>query len=376
VRSFVRWAGGPRTLLFDLVVAAAVTALAVVLAGGALTWPPVVVVAVFGALLVRRRYPLVTLAVVSVALLAGTNVLAVVVALYTVAVRYGPSRQVALALVVASADFLVPADIRWGEDWPYVLLGGGMFVLIPLLAGLWMHQRAGLLAALRERADQAERERDLLTERAVAAERRRIAGEMHDVVAHRVSVIAVQAGALTMICADEKTAGAAEVIRSNSRAALTELRDVLRVLRDGDADERGAHPPTGLDGVPALVEDARAAGTRAELELPDPVPPVAVPVGRAAYRVVQEALTNIGKHAPGARATVAVAVRGDELTVEVIDSGAHGRVPAHELPSSGFGLVGMRERVALAGGTVHTGPYRDGFRVRAVFPLDTDEEAG
>ncbi|GAA3801346.1 MULTISPECIES: sensor histidine kinase [Amycolatopsis] len=368
----VRWAGGPRPLLFDLAVAGFFTWLAITNVSAPVAWPPVVAAAVFGALLVRRRFPLAALVIVGAALVAGANLLPLVVAVYTLASRRGPGRQTAAGGAVALAAFLLPAGIRWSEDWPYVLLGAGVFLLVPLLAGLWWHQRAKLLAALRERAEQAERERDLLTERAVVAERRRIAGEMHDVVAHRVSVIAVQAGALTVTC-DGQAAAAAEVIRQNSTAALTELREVLRVLRDGEAE---VHPPSGLDGLGALVDDARAAGTRAELSLPDPLPEVAIPVGRAAYRVVQEALTNIGKHAPGARARVAVAVRGAELTVEVADDGPGDRAPAHELPSSGFGLVGMRERVGLAGGTVHTGRSGSGFLVRAVFPLTEDEEAG
>ncbi|GAB3582137.1 histidine kinase [Amycolatopsis endophytica] len=369
----VRWAGGPRSLVFDVAVAAFFAWLAIAKVSAPIAWPPAVAVAVFGALLARRRYPLAAVVVVGAALVAGASPLPLVVAVYTLASRRGPVWPTAAGAVVAVAAFLIPAEIRWSDDWPYVLLAAGMFLLVPLLAGLWVHQRAKLLTALRERAEQAERERDLLTERAVVAERRRIAGEMHDVVAHRVSVIAVQAGALTVICADEQAAAAAEVIRQNSTAALTELREVLRVLRDGAAD---VHPPTGLDGLPALVDDARSAGTRAELNLPDPVPEVAVPVARAAYRVVQEALTNIGKHAPGARARVAVAVRGDELAVEVADDGSGARPPAHELPSSGFGLVGMRERVGLAGGTVHTGRSGDGFLVRAVFPLVRDEEDG
>lgn len=366
--ALVRWGGGPRTVLLDFVVAGLV-------AWGGVSetkvphWPAALAVAIFLALLVRRRWPLATVVVCCGVMLAGANLLPAFVALYTQAARRGPRRWTWLAVVLTILALGHQADVHWVTDWKYVLLAVSVFVLLPLFAGFWMYQRANLLDALRGRAEQAERERDLLAERAVTAERRRIAGEMHDVVAHRVSVIALQAGALTMICEDERASEAAEVIRTNSTAALSELRDVLRVLRTEDTE---AAPPPGLGGIRQLVAGARSAGVAVELDLPDVLPEASAAIERAAYRVTQEALTNATKHAPGAPVRIVVGARGTGLLVEVTND--RPAAPGSALPGSGYGLVGMRERVELAGGTVHTGPTADGgYRVQASFPRRQDE---
>jgi signal transduction histidine kinase len=330
-------------------------------------WPPVVVVAVFAALVVRRRWPVLSMVICCLVLLAGANMLPAVVALYTLASRRGAALVAWLAGAAACVLLLVVGHVRWSTDWKYVLLGAGVFVVLPLLAGFWMLQRRTLLEALRGRADQAERERDLLARHAVAAERRRIAGEMHDVVAHRVSVIAVQAGALSVV-GDDRAGRIGEVIRQSSTATLSELRDMLRVLR---SDETETGPTQGIDAIGTLVAQSRAVGIDVTPRLPDPPPDAPDAIGRAAFRVVQEGLTNVGKHAPGARAQVVVDVSGDDLVVEVVNT-APADAPA-ALPSSGLGLIGMRERVTLAGGTVVTGPTDEGgYRVRAVFPLRQD----
>ena len=343
---------------------------------------PVAVTGLFGVLRVRRRWPTVTVVVVALGTLLGANYLADVVALYTIASCRGPVPRTWLSVLLVLGVEVFHAAPDWNVEWKYVLLAVVMLMGLPLLGGFWMYQRAKLLDALRDRAEQAERERDLLADRAVAAERRRIAGEMHDVVAHRVGVIALQAGALTVISDDERTGAVAEVIRQSSTAALAELRDVLTVLRADepepvDGDFSGdASPPVGLDGVCELVRERRDTGLAVELDLPDPLPETSVPVGRAAYRVVQEALTNAGKHAPGAAVRVRVRSTGDDLVVEVVNtavpagvSGPARAAGAAALPSSGYGLVGMRERVTLAGGAVRTGPTETGgYQVRAVFP--------
>jgi signal transduction histidine kinase len=378
VSRLLRWDGGTRALLVDVALAGVVAWLGLD-SSRARAWTPLVAAVVFAALLVRRRWPLLTMAISIVGLLSGMNLLSAVVALYTLASRRGPAVRTWIAAAATVAAFLSPKPVNWSTDWKYVLLGCGLFVLVPLLAGYWMFQRTGLLEALRGRAEQAERESELLAERAVAAERRRIAGEMHDVVAHRVSVIAVQSGALTVLPGDERVGQVAEVIRNNSTAALAELRDVLRVLR-ADNDEAAAPaevaPPPGLDGIPSLVDDSRATGTVVDFEMPVPLPETTAPVARAAYRVAQEALTNVNKHAHGSRARVTLTATGDGLAVEVANTRPEGRAPlATELPSSGYGLVGMRERVALAGGTVRAGHTDDGgFLVHAVFPPRFDGE--
>ncbi|MEU0092338.1 histidine kinase [Kribbella sp. NPDC006257] len=176
-----------------------------------------------------------------------------------------------------------PAPNHRNVGWVELHATSGLFVAVPMLLGLWVFQRRALLVALRERAEQAERERDLRAERVVVAERRRIAREMHDVVAHRVSAIALQSGALTMTAPDEHTEQVAEVIRRTSTAALTELREILQVLREEQPGEPG-HVAPSLGAVPVLVSEAASSGLVVSLELPDPVPEVAPAAGRAAYR--------------------------------------------------------------------------------------------
>ena len=350
--------------MFDVLVAAVGAVIGIGGHGGGPFPFWVELVVLFPALLVRRRRPLVAISVTLLDMFFRANPIPAMIALYTLASRRGPGKQVwimsGISLVAA-----VVLSIPIGQFFLVLLLFMAMLVAFPVLTGLWMYQRRKLLDVLRGRAEQAERERDLLADRAVAAERRRIAGEMHDVVAHRVGVIAIQANALTVVAKDAQTSEVAEIIQHNSTAALAELRDVLSVLREhGDAESS----PLGLDGIRELAQDARGAGRAVELNLPERLPTTTEPVGRAAYRVVQEALTNVAKHAPGATARICVEADLGRLTVEVVNDRATTVHPA-TLPSSGYGLVGMRERVTLAGGTIHTGPFADGYRVRAVFPL-------
>ncbi len=361
------WDGRALLLALDVAVAAAI--IAVTLAGGdprdphpALYVPAVVVSGL--ALLVRRRWPFLVLLVAVACMPAGVTLLPLMVAQYSVAVRYGVSVVTGLAVVIAGIAGNVVPVLRAPANFTLLVLVLGFFVLGPALAGLWMHQRAALLAVLRERADEAERTRTLLADQAVFAERRRIAREMHDVVAHRVTAVALQAGALSLRAPDEKTEQAAETIRATSASALDELRDILRVLRDDAVEVPGAGVLASLED---LVEEVTATGARVELALPDPLPVVPDQVGRAVYRVVQEALTNAGKHAPHAAVDVRLDVTGDRLAVEVTN-----RLTPHgsAVPGSGYGLVGMRERVELAGGDLRTGPAGDGrFRVLARFPV-------
>ncbi|WP_410617436.1 sensor histidine kinase [Amycolatopsis sp. lyj-109] len=284
---------------------------------------------------------------------------------YSVAARHGVSWWTGAAVVVCAVAGNVVQVVREPFQLTTAVLVLVVFLLGPVPAGLWMHQRAALLGVLRDRAEEAERTRTLLADQAVFAERRRIAREMHDVVAHRVTAVALQAGALSLRAPDEKTEQAAETIRATSAVALDELRAVLRVLRD-DAPSGGVDPGV-LASLEDLVAEVAATGARVELTLPDPLPAVPGQVGRAVYRVVQESLTNAGKHAPHAAVDVRLAVTGDRLAVEVTN-----RLTPHgsAVPGSGYGLVGMRERVKLAGGDLRTGPTGDGrFRVHAEFPV-------
>ena len=368
------WDGKLRSLLFDI----AVAVLAVNAGANVTHGPPVVVasvtVAAGVALALRRRFPWLAVAATGGLSLVTAQLVAGVIAVYTMARRRGPCKQLWIAGALVEGFFVLGGGLRGGQFEIVPVLVVTLFVVGSAgLLGLWIFQRKMLVVSYQERAEQAERERDLLAEREVAAERRRIAREMHDVVAHRVSVISLQAGALTMNAQDERTAEVAEVIRSTSGTALTELRTMLRVLRDdesGSPQQDGgelASDPT-LGSIAPLVRQFTGSGANVRLEVPDPVPDTSAEVGRAAYRVVQEALTNAAKHAPHAAVLVSVAEEDEGLVVTV--SNRRGRsTDTDAVPGSGYGLIGMRERVTLAGGTLSTGRTDSGgYRVRAIFP--------
>ncbi|GAA1687547.1 histidine kinase [Kribbella yunnanensis] len=358
------WDGKRRTLAFDVLFTLLVASGLVleISKNSDLRWYTLLLVATqSAAMLVRRRFPLLFMALTPVA--QWWPSVQVTIASYTVASRKGLHWQTAVSFVIGSAVILffpTKREAGIGADVGYVVF----FVLVPMLIGLWVYQRRALLVALRERAEQAERERDLRSERVVVAERRRIAREMHDVVAHRVSAIALQSGALTMTAPDKQTEEVAEIIRKTSTAALTELREILQVLRDELPGEPG-HVAPSLDAVPVLVADAVDTGLKVNLTLPDPVPEVDPAAGRAAYRVIQESLTNATKHAPGVVVSVTVAVDNEKLVVEVTNPRGVGQ---SVVPGSGYGLLGMRERVTLAGGSLQTGWIGGVFQVRAVLP--------
>jgi signal transduction histidine kinase len=223
------------------------------------------------------------------------------------------------------------------------------------------------------RAELAERERDLAAREAVAEERARIARELHDVVAHGVSVMVVQAQAGPRLLADpEQVRGAFRSIETTGREALVELRRLLGVLRGGD-EHAATAPQPGLGSLDSLLEQVRDAGLRVDLRVEGE--PVQLPAGvdLSAYRIVQEGLTNTLKHAGRAEAEVIVRYHPSALELEILDNGVG--APAR-LNGSGHGLVGMRERIALYGGTFEAGS-RDGhgFVVRAQLPLTAEPVA-
>jgi signal transduction histidine kinase len=248
------------------------------------------------------------------------------------------------------------------------------------LVGAWVLgdrarvQRA-LAAELAERAARLERERAAEARRAVAEERTRIARELHDVVAHHVSMMVVQAeaGPVAVEGDPARAAGAFEAIAATGRQALVEMRRLLGVLRgDGDRDQTPSlAPQPGLADVGSLVEQVGRAGLRVELVVEGTEAPLPAGVDLSAYRIVQEALTNAVKHAGPGRARVLVRYGEHDLEVHVRDEG--GRGPALARPAdgrAGQGLVGMRERVNLFGGELHAGPGPDGgFTVDARLPL-------
>jgi signal transduction histidine kinase len=245
-----------------------------------------------------------------------------------------------------------------------VLLMGSAMLGLPLVAGLWVRARRQVLDGMREQAGQLLREQVLRADQARDQERARIAREMHDVVAHRVSLMVLHAGALEVGAPDVRTAEAAALIGGVGREALTNLREVLGVLRSPDP-VRGPQPT--LADLDRLLDQSRALGivvNRHDEGEARPLPPTAE---RTAYRVVQEALTNVHKHAGNAETDVHLRYRPAELEILIRNRPAGGA--DGDLPGSGWGLVGLRERVELVGGRLEAGPrHEGGFQVLAEIP--------
>lgn len=251
------------------------------------------------------------------------------------------------------------------------LFANGLAFAVVWIVGEGVRSRRERLAEAEERAARIERERDANARQAVSSERLRIAQELHDVVAHAMSVIAVQSGmgAHVIDSQPDEAKKALQAIETTSRRALDELRRMLGVLRE-EGDRGGALAPAPrADDVETLVETVRAAGVPVEVRwdglTADVMPPDSVLLNR--YRILQEALTNVLKHAGSASVTVSIVERPGETTIEVVDDGRGlAVIPKPPGAAPGHGLVGMRERVALFGGSLETGPRRGGgFRVFA-----------
>lgn len=251
----------------------------------------------------------------------------------------------------------------------------GATIAAAMVVGLWyvgrrLRFRGEYLRLLEERARHLERERNVESERAVAAERARIAREMHDVVAHQVSLMTVQAGAARTVSeSDPKAAGVAmAAVESAGRQAMSEMRHLLSVLRPVDAED-ALGPQPGLADLPALVQKVGAVGPVVRLqtggELCD-LPPL---VELSAYRIVQEALTNVIKHAgPRVQVDVSVERRGESVALTIRDDGEGGNTEQ----AGGHGIVGMRERAELLGGWLDARRRpKGGFEVRAVLPIES-----
>jgi signal transduction histidine kinase len=319
----------------------------------------------------RRRWP-VGLALVLVALSTFSEVVggAMIVALFSVAIHRPPRITMRLfALSVLAALVYVVVRPEPGEPWLLLFLFGVAIQGAAVGWGLFIRARRQLIESLRDRAARAETEAQLRAEQAQQRARDEIAREMHDVLGHRLSLLSVHAGALEFRpgASPEEIAGAAKVIRENAHQALQDLREVIGVLRA----PVGELPQPTLADVRELVAESDRAGMRVGLgeEVGGAVPDL---VGRTAYRVVQEALTNARKHAPGAAVDVHLAGGpGQGLTVEVCnqppDPGP-ADAPAGD-PGAGQGLVGLAERVALASGRLEHGPTpAGGWRLVAWLP--------
>ena len=349
--SAVSWTPGPDQAPLPAVVAASITV-------GLLL------------LLLRRRLPLVPFLVAAV---LGAVMPAIGGAIPLAAYAVGRYTDRWPVRVVAGVTGTIAVSQFWTEPSTGEIVGGlagvAFVVLLPGAIGAWLRARADLMTALTERARRAEAERELLAHEAIAAERARIAREMHDAVGHRVSLMVLQAGAIEMAAHDrDRVEQLACHVQLAGRQALDELRQAVGVLRGGEDDGAPLTPQPGLDDLARLVSGCRAAGMTVELVPPSPdAAPVEPAVSRAAYRVVQESLTNAGKHAPGAPVTVTVRREPDQLVVRVVNGTA--TAPATPGDGGGFGLLGLQERVRTLDGRLRTEPRLDGgFLVEAVLP--------
>ncbi|HET9719338.1 MAG TPA: histidine kinase, partial [Solirubrobacteraceae bacterium] len=237
-------------------------------------------------------------------------------------------------------------------------------------AGLYVRTRAEYILGLRERAERLERERELLSDQAVSDERVRIARELHDVVAHNVSLMVVQAQALAATSSGDGSQGEAlNRIGDLGREAMSEMHRMLGVLRVQDATGAEREPQPGVRDLSALVARTREAGLEVRLGVEGQERELAPGIDLSLYRIVQEALTNVIRHARAEHVSVKLAYRPDSLEVDVVDDGT-AAVMVPDAPSEGHGLVGMRERVTLLGGALSAGPRTDGpgYRVHALLP--------
>jgi signal transduction histidine kinase len=298
----------------------------------------------------------------------GGPSLAFFVAMYGVG-RYTAELRTSLIAVLTAAAIVVAAAIYDGDEIADLVLAATVVPFLPWYIGRRVAARRDYLRLLEDRAALLERERVAELRQAIEEERRSIARELHDVVAHRVSLMTVQAGAAQVILDEDprRAAKAMNDVEDAGRAALDELRHLLDVLGPRSGEQPRA-PAASLADLPAIAERMEDAGLAVSLfveGLPDNLP---TRVDLSAFRIVQESLTNALRHAgPGATATVRVAVDGDELCLDVVDDGAGG---SSWTGGSGRGLAGMRERAELLGGWFEAGPAEaGGFRVRAGIPL-------
>jgi signal transduction histidine kinase len=341
----------------------------------------------------RRQYPQEVFIISGAAVFADmktghlspVSAVGALIALYTVSSLCDRRWSIA-AGVVAWLGVMSAALIR---DRPVALSLQALVAPLALIAATWLigdnlRVRRAYVAQLEERAERLETEREAETRRAADGERARIARELHDVVAHHVSVIAVQAGAARMVAESSSTSSGEPQTTSDNmlasievtaRQALAELRRALGVLRKGE-DRPDHTPQPGLDQLDSLIDQVRVAGTPVEMTVSGQVPE-ALPQGvnLSAYRIVQEALTNVLKHGGGAPTRVAMRFSDDGLDLSVTDSGSN--VPqvasggTQHQPGGGHGIIGMRERVAMFGGDLQAGPLPGGgYEVRAHIPCD------
>ena len=326
----------------------------------------------------RRRRPaasaIVVMASAAVASLAWgaaestAAFLAMLVALFSgTAYARRPAPVVAACLAGLAVHNAVDPSVASVVDWFW----SAGFAVVAVLLGAAVRSRQLRIVSLTHHSDRLAREYDERVAAATAAERAAIARELHDVVAHAVSVIVIHAQAGSRAVDDDPATASRllDTIEATGRSALADLRRLLRLLSSEDAP---VDPSPGLAQLESLVAGFRLAGLDVALALPEPLPALSGAADLAAYRLVQEALTNTLRHAPRASAAVVAAVTEGGLELAVEDDGRGG--PAPTSPGTGRGLIGMRERVTMAGGTLlESAPTGHGFRVRARLPLGEPE---
>ncbi|MFF1299693.1 MULTISPECIES: sensor histidine kinase [unclassified Streptomyces] len=336
------------------------------------------------ALVFRRRAPMTVLALTGgfsiVECVTGDPrapvAMSAVIALFTVASatdRPTAWRVGLLTMTVLTAAAMLGGPLPW-----YAQENLGIFAWtgIGATAGDAVRSRRAFVQAIRDRAEKAERTREEEARRRVAEERLRIARDLHDVVAHHIALVNVQAGVAAHVM-DKRPDQAKEAlahVREASRSALNELRATVGLLRQSGDPEAPTEPAPGLDRLDELVGTFRSAGQHVEVARADSDTTLPAAVDLAAYRVIQEALTNVQKHAgTEAKAEVSVVRVGPNIEITVLDNGAGEDEPAD---GGGHGLLGMRERVTALRGTLTTGPrYGGGFRVHAILPVKTRSRA-
>jgi signal transduction histidine kinase len=331
-------------------------------------------VAATAALWWRRRHPIEVLAAV---LLIGLGLKdEVIVQLESVVVLYQVAATRPPPVIGACVGAIFAAVVMHWELWGAhgdiggILLGTAVLCGVSVAFGLGVASRRANTNALRERAERLDRERELLADQAVSDERVRIARELHDVVAHNVSLMVVQAQALGATVKEPQVAESTTVIADLGRQAMTEMHRTLELLRDRD-HSGGRTPRPGLASLDKLVEQSRAAGLAVDLAVEGAPRELSQSLDLSAFRIVQEALTNVRKHAPGAGTGVTIGY-GERALDLLVRNGGGGVSTNGGGNGGGHGITGMRERVALFGGRLEAGPRGDdGFEVHATLPYQS-----
>jgi signal transduction histidine kinase len=298
--------------------------------------------------------------------------LPILAVLYTIATR--TQWRVAAAAAAGAAGVTVIAGDAWGGG--HVTEHGGLLgyaigaaasCAAAVALGLYVAARRRVLDGLRERAERLDRERELLADRAVAEERIRIAQELHDIVAHNVTLMVVEAQALGATVQDARVSQGTDAIADLGRQTMSEMHTTLRLLR-GDGETPELAPQPGLEQLERLLEQLRRTGLEIELVVEGQPHPLPRSVDLSAFRIIQEALTNVVKHAGGARTEVTLAYKPEGLELTIVDHGDGARPAPLGAPSDGHGVIGMRERATLFGGTLTAEALPAGFKVSATLP--------